>query len=957
MALRTTEDSDTKLNPGQSDYDRKFNGIAATEEAGTFDDIVNNYDDNADDSQENDNIAKARDAEQNPDNGFRNNYTGKNNSSKINGKVNFLKRKGPMGAIIGLLVGGGFGLAGLMSPGLLIVQMKEVMVNKFNTQLTSMELRSNKIINNKINGATSGVCSSVVTIACKYSSVSDKQIKAFRDAGIEVEGNKTLGGRTKPTNFKFNGEDISPSEFNSLRNSNPAFNRAVRNAYNPKYAGFADEIWSKFAAKIGIKKTPGVSGETDTERAQSLDEEVKSGTTETTSTHVTTNDIDPETDKPYTPEKVAQINDAADKFAAEAGAGIKAGESALSEVEPSISAGAKSLGNFFKVTGVADNACQAYGAVQTLGFAAKTVRAVQLARYAMAFLNIADQIKAGTAKPGDVAYFGGILTSIAYDAKSAVKNSRGAATDSFGYKFAAYGDVGVPDNFVAQFMAGGGLTGDLIRVTSAIKSVLQPVGGIASCKTLANPWVQTGSIIAGIGLMLIPGGQVAFGAKEAGQLALQVSYSVAMLVLPQLLKDIVAGTVTKGIVGADSGNGFTSGAGSLMGGLANEGGNAAMTKPDAMAYNDAQTQVVASYNRDDASKLSPFDATNSNTFLGSIVSSLIPYYSRLNTVGGTISSIGSLVSSSFASIFPKSSAASTTQYQESLDSCQDYDYQSLGIATDPFCNVIYGIPPRYLNKDPMTVLSDLTTKNQVDATTGNPVPGSDYEAFISKCIGRSTPLGPSTTTVPNGDGTGCIITDSNADYYLYFIDRRIQNDIDGVDSSTTSTSSANIPSSALYQDSTNLTCAPGTTDAGAAVGYFNMQAINVRLCEIPGTVDASSSNQPMKVNARVSGAFLSLVGAMGSATGSPVKIASSFRTMAEQEAAYKKYGPTRAAEPGTSNHQMGLAVDFQLSTGDNGATKVAGTDKIYDWLTANASTYGIAKLSTEAWHWQAAGAQ
>ncbi len=94
----------------------------------------------------------ARDAEEKPQSGgYYNNFTGaqKKDLKSVN-KFHMLRKKGPLATIIALLFGGGIGFSALFSPGLLIVQMKEVMVDKFNTQLASMDVRTEKIITKKI---------------------------------------------------------------------------------------------------------------------------------------------------------------------------------------------------------------------------------------------------------------------------------------------------------------------------------------------------------------------------------------------------------------------------------------------------------------------------------------------------------------------------------------------------------------------------------------------------------------------------------------------------------------------------------------------------------------------------------------------------------------------------------------------------------------------------------------
>lgn len=54
----------------------------------------------------------------------------------------------------------------------------------------------------------------------------------------------------------------------------------------------------------------------------------------------------------------------------------------------------------------------------------------------------------------------------------------------------------------------------------------------------------------------------------------------------------------------------------------------------------------------------------------------------------------------------------------------------------------------------------------------------------------------------------------------------------------------------------------------------------------------------------------------------------------------KKRKPTLAATPGRSVHGIGLAADLNL------------TSKQQKWLEANGAKYGLARLPSEAWHWQ-----
>lgn len=76
-------------------------------------------------------------------------------------------------------------------------------------------------------------------------------------------------------------------------------------------------------------------------------------------------------------------------------------------------------------------------------------------------------------------------------------------------------------------------------------------------------------------------------------------------------------------------------------------------------------------------------------------------------------------------------------------------------------------------------------------------------------------------------------------------------------------------------------------------------------------------------------------------------IDSAFRSIAEQKQLYDLFmagmGP-RAAPPGYSNHEGGIAVD--LST-------VAGTNAAFTWLNANAGHFFFRRtVDGEPWHWE-----
>ncbi|MEI6228496.1 MAG: M15 family metallopeptidase [Candidatus Saccharibacteria bacterium] len=1009
MALRVSdeeyENANPDINPGQADYDQKFNNLNKAESDGNSTD--NTKDNNSDSSAQ-----KIKDGENNPDGDWKNNYSKEKSKNGKDGKSNstpgsdqtfrgMLKKKGPLTAIILTIGGGGVGLAGLLSPGLLIVHMKEIMVDKFNTQLASMEIRTTKVLSKKLGkNLTSGVCTSVVSIKCKYSSMSNKQIAKLKNAGIEVEtnGEKTILGRNKVSGVKFNNDPIDPDQMAKELRKNPALRAAVKKGFNPKWAGFWDKIGNKalFTMQITKKGITFKKG-SDAEKLAEVQDIAKKGSPEVSITKTSP----PERSKYTTDEdynKAKADYDAAIKKSANAGIDTieetaeKAAKTGTKSVGGALkkagTAALETTGNFLKVTGPADIACSVYGMVRSLGFLAKVVRAVQLARYAMMFFNIADQIKGGASPNSeDVAYLGTLLVA---DAASTIATNGGikqmgkTAVESFGYQYAAYGkkDAGPMSNTAMQFLAGGGLTGQLINITSSINSIL---GGSpkTACAVLNNTAVQVGSAAAGIAL-LIAGGPVTITAKTAINAAVQIAFGVALTVLPALLADLVAGVVVdKTTVGENVGDAITSGAGNALGTVAKTGGNGPLSPDQAAAYQNTTNEVLAMYAEEDRVTHSPFDISNRNTFLGSILFKSTPLIAKMSSPTGMLTSVASLVSGSLSSIMPTTHAADSNEYT----TCADADYKEYGIAADPFCNIVYGIPPNKLNMDPNTVADNMAGEIDIDASTGEVTPKDKYKQYLDECVNRTDPIGFNGENSTGSDGSACKISDGNAtfpkivSYSLFQIDQRVDSGMSGDDSdlengsvgATTSESSdatgldpTEVPDGSAAQppntekrnkgwvfkagqDYSQYSCADESTEKRVVK---NHKGTTIRTCDTALGEVASVISQRvvnMVAAAKKDGVILQGGG---------------FRTYEEQVQKRKDNhcpdiykSPSNAcspaaAIPGTSAHESGLAVDFTIK--DTG-TSIKGGGVENKWLLTNGSKFGFYNLPSESWHFSMSG--
>lgn len=94
-------------------------------------------------------------------------------------------------------------------------------------------------------------------------------------------------------------------------------------------------------------------------------------------------------------------------------------------------------------------------------------------------------------------------------------------------------------------------------------------------------------------------------------------------------------------------------------------------------------------------------------------------------------------------------------------------------------------------------------------------------------------------------------------------------------------------------------------------------------------------------------AFIEMSAAAMNEGGIVLKLNTAFRTMREQQRLYDSWRAgkgSRAAVPGWSNHQLGLAADIESAS---------GTNQAFHWLTTNARRFEFKRtVASEPWHWE-----
>ena len=716
-----------------------------------------------------------------------------------------LKGKMPRAAkYVGILTAGGsvaaVGLFSTFIVGLAPIHITEIITEKLNSAASTMEARMPLILSSKLKKNAGDTCSRIKA-SCRFTSISDKQLDKLKKSGFNIETDvdaDTGKTRIKKMSIDVDGKtvDIDENNLHQILLSNPKINSSMKKAYSGKFASFLDSVASKFMSKLGISKAP-VDNEGKTE--SELNEEM------TSKANAVGDDVDLKTD-----DKQEESDSDSDEARSNKKAHnnnvdknqdiINSLESDAGDLSTQTDLNTKASAIQSKLSGVGllELPCTLYSIGNMLNIGVKTIRAVTLAQFSMDFLSFSSKIKSGQATPEEFSMIGSKMmattaswgdkssseestskleNAISYFANTAASTNTKSFTDSQGWRALAYNDkLGSLDDSAYKFTLG--VTGPLFQFFSKIRNFVNKVTGNnanTACKIInhdAMDWVEAAIKIVGGGFI----GPITDLALEA---IIGTVLGKALEGVPNLLAGKI---VTEKTQGEDYGNAIISGAGSLMSKNTISGGGSPLTKSEAVAFYLQNEDRIAKEGAYERSTRSPFDVTTRHTFLGSIVSSILPYSQSLASVGGFVPAILSVVSNSFASILPGASAVDAANFEANMSLCEDEDIKSLNIATDPFCNPYTGISTSTLNKSTEEVIEYLANKGEIDTTTEDPIsaitPNSKLKSYLANCMNRENPIGVGED--PNAMGLECSSA-ANPDvayYAAYLTDVRIQDGMD-----------------------------------------------------------------------------------------------------------------------------------------------------------------------------------
>ncbi len=229
-------------------------------------------------------------------------------------------------------------------------------------------------------------------------------------------------------------------------------------------------------------------------------------------------------------------------------------------------------------------------------------------------------------------------------------------------------------------------------------------------------------------------------------ISLIVSQIVAIL-LPQIVKVITRKIATE-VAGEDLGNALVSGANIYMGQNHQYAGGAVANMEGLTRFISLREEVNADNARIARETLSPFDYTSQYTFMGSLVSKMMPVTVVASNITSSISSFGNVLSSSISSLMPGANAVSAAiTAQEAADDTASHcpDLDAIGAVGDAFCNPYIVTDTRTLNTDPAEVINtvDLIGNNFEDDEGDVPVikKNSPLAKYIVYCGQRQSPFG------------------------------------------------------------------------------------------------------------------------------------------------------------------------------------------------------------------------
>jgi len=957
---------DNKLDPEQQEYEKNFDferherEIAQANSGGADKPAGTNADRGSSWSRDNRSVREREAApswDTNVGQGGNNRSGGGNSRNRFNLKnmINSKAKKWAIGGIISAVLGISAAVPATLSGA--IVHMKELASdwsNKNNHSLFSQ--RSPIDFKEKYFNADPN-CNEGVK--CRFKGgVTDKEIDKLKKAGlnpqVEKVGNKNRITSFNTTDVEGKSVKITADNFEDHYNNNVKFRGQMDKVAKPKSMLLRGASTLKLVFdKFGIKRNREIDGADDKERNKNFraDEYGEGNQTEKAN-------APPDGGTEEEKNAIAGVDSSIDEAAQQERQSLESGgfdrppsnvpDTTNLDLDPGKAKDVASglfkdgiKGAALGVFSAIDKACSGYQLIRTLNFGAKIYKVVGLIKYAGIFMTIADKLKAGDSKAEEIGYIGSLLFR-----PSSKKDSYGKTFfQSEGFNLIFQGKI-ADHRGLARFTAGT----PFLKFLQAAQKTFESAGANkSSCKQVKSWYGQTAFLVGGLVIGFFSGGSFNVAGIVASEV-MSLVFSVVESYVKPLLIQYAAGTISPDPTDPEGGYGVGNALAAGMGAFGHFTGSAngarILTTDDAAEVEMESNKEMAFMNKVDNYGKSPFDPSSSTSITTQLALAFAPAaaspfgQTTFQTMASMVTSPFSLFSSSFSKIVTGGVNAQS-DISKGGEYCADEDYQAMGIAVDAFCNPIPGEKSSVI-KDPKyapnTVIDYMLSHGDVN-DDGSPK-SDDFQKYIRSCVGNEEssppPISPDGGGIEVGDDVDtrwCIDKSEKFTMYRTYITDGAWKDAD--DASVDDT---------LGQDTS-------TGDTGGNTGlkgqtYPNGKIPDDQLCELG---DAWPGH---RLRCDAADAFDNLAAAFKKDFGHEIQITDSYRSYEQQVDCRARKGNV-CADPGTSNHGCGQAVDFASNINSY-------TSKEHKWMEQNAGTYGWiepdwAKANgskPEPWHWE-----
>ena len=719
--------------------------------------------------------------------GFQNNVIGK--SAKIaksaaKGDIKgLIKKGGPVGIIIAMLLlfGGGSMLGQAAMPFSLISQFQ----GNFDSIGTSNQLRSRRMLQIQMDDGNVKDCRKSTIFGKEKFKVTSRQKKKLAKAGI------TLDKVNGVTVMKYDDIDgvthtVTAADFDNVYETDTKFHDAYyegSRTWRGAVSDWFDDLSGKFLDWLGVhrnnfinfKKTNDPDADADNYKStveKTADSDgVKGKANHSEITEDTETDENGDTKTSYGKDESSSDFDLSRADVdVDADGKVKDTSKLANKVQGFVDGyAAKATGI---ATGIANGACGVLDVTGALGLIAAAYQTAQIVKTASILF---EGIQKGQVEPSNISPLNEIANSLTQKAPNTYykdKDTQGDTTHKSAMEAnavgALYGNIktDTKDPSVKSFNILSSITGCLGVGVASFKAGTYTKLAAAAVDTVMGA-VEVAACVLSLGI-----GCIASAIKDA---AISVGVSVGLGLIVQAVVPVLAKVVTRKIatevMGEDLGNALVSGANIYMGSNHQFGGGSVANKSSFAKYISERDAVVADRARYERNTLSPFDTSSQYTFMGALLTSLVPLSTQMGSISSTLTTFGNTVSKSFSKIMPGASAISAgITAQEAADNTAEncLYLDSIGAVGDAFCNPYFISDSSTIEDHPADTVNKVAKLGGFENDEEEEVPtikeDSNLAKYIVYCGQRQSPFGMPdqniASAITSGTSTGNMVGDS-----------------------------------------------------------------------------------------------------------------------------------------------------------------------------------------------------